>query len=504
VRSSGQPNVSRAGPLWYVGLCVLFAAGMVVQTWGQRWSGDYWAHRAAVLELSHNPWSPDHPFIGADLPDPNLSPYTLALGLAARVSPLGVADVLSIAALGNVVLFLVGLRQFVGRFSRAAMATFWTLLATLFLWGQQPWRWSGYLNANSIGFGLPYPSMFATALLLFGLSALIAFCDKGHRHQLAVFVVLAPVATLSHPFTGAAMGVAGLAVVVGRLGAMPSRRIAEVAGGAAVVTAAVVAWPLYSVLDLPTASEQYDTVHHLLYRLVGQRTALAVLAIPIVAVRLRANRRDPLALMVAGATAIFVVGGLTERYSLGRILPLGMLALHVALGVWLAERAPGLWRQASGARRLASAVIGAAVLFAGVFGCRAGLARAVPRALLPSSVADDPRLHFGDAGLSFLSRETTPDDVAFVATLEAARVTPGLGAKVVAPGYIAPFVKDFDRRWADVGRFFTSQSHDERRALIQRYGVSFVLFDLRLGAPAADLGTAVHRDGRYVLVAVRH
>jgi hypothetical protein len=413
-----------------------------------------------------------------------------------------VADVLTVAALFNVVAFLIGLRHFVGRFSKAAMAPFWTLLATLFLWGLTPWRWSGYLNANSIGFGLPYPSMFATALLFFALAALIDFCDRGDRSRLAALVVLAPIASLSHPFTGAAMGVAGLAVVVSRLGAMPRRRIAELAGGAVVVAVAVLAWPLCPALALLGAAGRYDGVHALLYRLVGERAVLALVAVPVLWVRFRANRRDPLALMFVGATVIFVLGKLTEHYSLGRFLPLSMLALHVAVGVWLAERAPVLWRQGTSAQRLVSAVAGGLVLIAGVIGCRAGLARAVPRVLLPSSVADDSRLDADDAGLSFLASETSPSDVALVATLEAARVSPALGAKVVAPGYISPFIKDVDRRKADAARFFRSQSAGERRVIIDRYGVSFVLFDLRFGTPDGALGTVVHRDDRYVLVAV--
>ena len=424
------------------------------------------------------------------------------LGFAAWVSPLGVDDVLSVAALLNTILLLVGLRRFVGRFSTAPMAPFWTLLATLFLWGRGPWRWSGYLNANSIGFGLPYPSMFATALLLFGLSALIDFCDTGNRRHLVALVVLAPVAILSHPFTGAAMGVAAVAVVVSRLGSMPAHRLWELAGAAAAVAAAVLAWPLYSALDLMAASGDYDGVHFLLYHLVFQRTVLALLAIPVLAARFRAHRRDPLVLMAASATFIFVFGGQSEHYSLGRILPLGMLAAHVAIGVWMAERAPVVWRRRGSFWRLTAAAGGVLVLLYGVLGCQAGLARAVPSVLLPASVDHDARLDLGDAGLSFLSRETTPDDVALVPDLEAARITPAMGAKVVWPGYIAPFVRDSDRRWADVASFFQTNSAEERRAIIRRYGVSFVLFDLRRGPADLSLGTVVHRDERYVLLAV--
>lgn len=488
---------------WYVALCLLFMAGMFVQTSEQRWSSDYWAHRSAVLELSHDPWSPDHPFTGSQHADPGLSPYILALGLAARASPLGVADVLSVAALVNTALFLVGLRHFVGRFSRAPMAPFWTLLATLFLWGRDPWRWSGYLNANSIGFGLPYPSMFATALLLLGLSALIDFCDKGDRRNLVALIVLAPLVILSHPFTGMAMGVGAVAVVVSRFGTMPARRLWELAVGVAAVAAAVIAWPLYSVIDQLAASSDYDDVHFRLYHLVLQRAGLAILALPVLAVRFRTHHRDPLVLMAAGATFIFAAGRLTDSYRLGRILPLGMFAAHVALGVWMGERAPVLWRQRGVLWRLTAAAGVAMAFLYEIVGCQAGLARAVPRAFLPASVANDPRLGSGDAGLSFLGRQTTPDDVALVPDLEAARITPALGAKVVWPGYIAPFLDDSDRRRTDVVEFFRTNSVEERRAIIRRYGVSFVLFDLRRGTADLGLGTLVYRDDRYVLVAVR-
>ena len=107
---------------------------MVVQTRGQRWTGDYWAHRAAVLELSHHPWNPHHPFTGSNVADPSLSPYHPGARVAAGLAPRP-TEVLSAAALVNLVLFLIGLRRFVRRISKVPTAPFWTLLATLFLWG---------------------------------------------------------------------------------------------------------------------------------------------------------------------------------------------------------------------------------------------------------------------------------------------------------------------------------------------------------------------------------
>ena len=483
-------------------LSAVLVAGMTVQTWGQRWSGDYWLHRAAVIELSLHPWSPDHPLTPSSAADPNLSPYTLVLGLAARVTGADAGDVLSVAALFNVVLLIVGLRLFVRRFSPAPLAPFWTLLATLFLWGIGPWRWSGYLNANSIGFGLPYPSMFAFAVMLFGLSALDEVMDRARLRDLTVVAASATLVVLSHPFTGGTMVLAGAAMVAGRASHASRRAILRL--GVAAVLAAVVAlaWPHYPILGLPGEASAYDGLHERLYRLVATRTFLVLPGLVVLAARLRTNHRDPLGLILLSAGGVFVAGWLSDRHSLGRILPLAMLAAHVGLGVWLAEKGPSIWRGLKTVGRAMAIASGAVLLLLGIGGTSAGLVRAVPRPLLPAGVADDARLDALDGGLAFLESATSRGDVLLAAGRTAARVAPGMGAKVVVPGYIVPFVDDVDRRRADAARFFASSSASERRRIIDRYGVSLVLFEATSIDDGRDLGQVVHRDERFVLVAV--
>ncbi|MGH9178423.1 MAG: hypothetical protein ACRD0N_07705 [Acidimicrobiales bacterium] len=474
---------------------------MATQTWGQRWSGDYWLHRAAVLELSLDPWTPAHPLTPSPAPDPSLSPYTLLLGLVVRVTGAGVGDVLSVAALANLVLLLVGLQVFVRRFSDAPLAPFWSLLATLFLWGIGPWRWSGYLNANSIGFGLPYPSTFAFAVMLFGLSALYGGLERPRPGRLAVLALSGAAVVLTHPFTGVAMVLAAAAVTVARLGSSPIRVVARLMAAAAAAAALALLWPYYPLLEVLDQAFLYDRAHGPLYHLVAVRTFLALPALAALAARLRADRRDPLVLTFALAGAMFMVGWVTDRDSLGRALPLAMLSAHIALGVWVAGPGTALWRGARQGRRAAVLGSGALLLMVGVAGSQAGLSRAVPRPLLPAGVADDARLRPLDEELRFLE-ETSREDVLLVRGRRPARVAPGLGAKVVAPGYIAPLLEDAEQRRSDVSRFFATTSARERRRIIERYGVSLVLLEGRSDDEAEALGSVVYRDGRFVLVSV--
>jgi hypothetical protein len=148
----------------YLLLSSVLVALMTSQTLNQQWSTDFWEHGAVVRELATHLLHPRHPLLPVDATHPYFSPYTVAVGALAKLLGMGPVGALSVAAVLNLVLFLVGFRLFVARLAANPLAPFSALLFTLVLWGVSPWRWSGFLNLNSLGFGLPYPSMFATAI----------------------------------------------------------------------------------------------------------------------------------------------------------------------------------------------------------------------------------------------------------------------------------------------------------------------------------------------------
>ena len=55
------------------------------------------------------------------------------------------------------------------------------LLFLLFLWGSDPWTFSGFFHLRSLSLVLPYPSTFATALALAALAAFPRLARTGPR-----------------------------------------------------------------------------------------------------------------------------------------------------------------------------------------------------------------------------------------------------------------------------------------------------------------------------------
>jgi hypothetical protein len=137
------------------------------------------------------------------------------LGLAAlsKLPGIGLIGAFSIAPILNLVLFLIAFRLFVWRLLGNRIAPFYYLLFVLVLWRVAPWRWSAFLNLNLLGFGLPYPSMFATAITLLTLWTLMIFLESHRLPWLLGPVIGGSVILLTHPISTLAAGIAAAAVV---------------------------------------------------------------------------------------------------------------------------------------------------------------------------------------------------------------------------------------------------------------------------------------------------
>src|SRR5262247_2707602 len=82
------------GPGRYLLLSGAIVVLLLQHTWTDAWQGDFWIYVATVGELAANPWHPSHPLFGGDGAFAFVSPYTLALGIAARVTGLPAYEVM--------------------------------------------------------------------------------------------------------------------------------------------------------------------------------------------------------------------------------------------------------------------------------------------------------------------------------------------------------------------------------------------------------------------------
>ncbi len=452
-------------------LAGVLALLLAVQTLNQQWSSDFWAHLATVRAIAERPWRPLQPFTGVDVSDPLLSPYMLLLGLAARwfhADPIGV---LSIAGLFNLGLWLFAFRRFVLVLTANRGAPVWALLMTLCAWGIGPWRWSGYFNLGSIGFGLPYPSMFASAVAMLALASGYEWLVDGGRRHLVLVGVAVPLILLTHPFTFLWAGIGGAAVVIGLARRDRAPRIGMLAGVAAGGVALSLLWPFYSLLDLAAIGSQFDSANHGLYSGLVTRTFLVLPGLVALGFRARRNPRDPLLLMFVGTAAMFALGGLTHHWSLGRVFPGMMLAAHVALGAAVAS----VLSSTSAVRHrrvVAAAVTG--LLLVGLMGSARGLVRMVPRALIPGSLIDSDRL----ASIVDPYRplfELLGSGGGVVASPSIALEVGAINGHVLVPP-VPSFLEDVDRRLSDQATILDPSTEPaERRALLARDYIRFVV-----------------------------
>jgi hypothetical protein len=452
----------------YLVLAGLLLALMVMQTLNRQWSSDYWVHQATVETFRHDLIDPVNELTHSRDASPSYTPYTFALAATARATGWASVTVLQVAAIANLIAFLAGFQLFVAELTRRRLAPFFALLATLVLWGVDPWRWSGLLSLNSIGFGLPYPSMFATAVALFVGWGLLRYDDRGTRWWLLLVGGGFATILLTHPFTGVWTGVLMLAVGINRR-LYRRERVVPLVVTAVVVLGVLALWPYYPFFELTKVGEAYQQAP--LYEGVPWRLVAAAPGFYIVFRRFQRNRTDPLALMLVGALAIYVVGWITHDSNLGRVLPLVLLSAHIAIGVLLADMVERHARPSP--TLLGWLAVSAAV---GLLGVAPGVVRTIPHSLLPGSLRDKASLQAITKPYSGLEGALPFDSVAIADTSRLREVAPAYGIGLVRPARPTPFVDDVHARQKDAFWFLRpSTSPPARREIEAKYGIDGVL-----------------------------
>jgi hypothetical protein len=476
-----QPTIrmQRRGLVVYVALGALLFVAMIGHTINESWaSPDFWVYLAAVREFAAHPLDPSNPLMVGTDPDPYLSPYTWVLGGVTRVTGADGVTVLALAGMVNLSLLLAGLYRLVTTLSSRWLAPALVLVLTLFAWGTPPWRWAGFFNANSIGTVLPLGSTFASALALFALSAAVRWMRSGARAEIVLVAAATPLIITCHPFTATWTAAVALGFVVGTADRTNRRRVGILVAVAAAAAGLAAAWPFYPVLELPGASGDLEAINAAIFHRVVPRTFLALPGLLAVGLRLRKRWRDPIVLGLAATATLFVVGWVLDRPTLGRSLPAVLLMLHLAL----ADLVAGLLEDRGDARQRSTIIAAMSLAIAvGAAGTAAGMVRAVPRALLPASLADRPELaSLVDDPYRTIDARISREDVVVASTSRLAAASAGVGGKVVGPFVPAPFVDDVRERQRATDTILDPDAPAaQRQRALRRYGVDWLVLTPR-------------------------
>jgi alpha-1,6-mannosyltransferase len=482
----------------YLGVALVLIVLMAYCATTRSWRGDFWAHAAAVRELSLRPFHPRHPEVAAPLPGLFFTPYAVAVGWLARLAGVSAITGLAMAGICNLVLILVALRLYLcalfnsvpqphssststpgavdddgeacaGHANRqAGLVAFYTVMCVLFLWGPSPWMWSGFFHLQVLPAVLPYPSTFATGLSLCALAMHLGWL-RDRRRRFWPVCLSAAVILLTHPVTAVACGVGVVVQAVTIRGDRSvTEHLAAFSAIAVFASGAAWAWPYYPFFAAVAGSADYHEANADMYVDVWRPVWPAIAAVPCLAWRLWNNRRDPVALGFVGVACLYTYGGVTGAFAYGRVLSHAVMTAHLGLGAWIAESE---MRYEAG-RRISPMRGAGLVVVAAVF----AIAVSSNAAEICSALFDRPDTV---RPYQFLSRYVGHDEVV-LSDLESSYAVPAFGGKVVSHVGNLTFVSDAAERHRAVERFFDdSATTRERMEIIQRYDVRWLLLDRR-------------------------
>jgi alpha-1,6-mannosyltransferase len=481
-------------PYWT--LCGIVFIAMLLRTATGVWGGDFWEHAAVIRELMTYSTEPRHPLIAADAPNAFMTPYSVALAAVARWFSLSPITVLSMAGMVNLVVLFIAFERFVVSVFGSGRTAFYGLLFHLFLWGWQPWNFSGFLHFGTLGYVLPYPSTLAIAFVFFGLVLTIAYLQRPRFDLLLGLFVLSAFVLLLHALSALVLIVGQGSLIVAQMGERPLRAFTlglRLAGTFCAAFGAAAFWPYFPFLKLVAEKAAFHDYNVEMYEAVLTRIFPALVGLLPLGLRWRANRFDSMSILFASLSAIYAYGWLSGLWAYGRVLAFMVLILHLAMADWLAKHEHELSVTPRRVRTWLHAGVISLAIFALVN------FRHTIREILPTTPNNYDRY-------VFLAEHVGQHDVV-MADVRTSWFVPPFAGKVVASRSMA-FIPDRDARLADVRRFFSVEATPgERRAMLEQYKVDYVLLNKwnravaeMIHAEAAEWANPVYSDANFELL----
>jgi alpha-1,6-mannosyltransferase len=453
----------------YIGAVAAVAGLLAIQTWNGAFGSDVYAHLAVFREVAEQPLDPLNPYVASTDPAHYFSPYSIGLGLVGWVTSAAPITLLFLGAAINIGLLAAGLWLFSRSFSTNRWTPHLTLFFTLLAWGIGGYRWSGFLGLNSIGFGLGYPSVFATGIALIALAGLCRYLTNRKPALLVFLGFAAAVIILTHLYTALWTAIAAVAILASQSIHVLRRTLLGLVGAACIASVLVLLWPYWSIFSLVSAASTRSDAHEVLYRDLWLSTFLLIPGLVAIANRARRNLRDPLVLMAIAGLAVFFIGYVAGSYGLGRAIPLIALSSHVALADLTAAMITD-----EKTRRSGIAVVGVIGVI-GMLGTSQGWVQMIPRVLLPDSVVTGDQLRDYISPYRSIESVLGPTDIAFGSPWMN-KVVPSVTGRVVVPGHLTPLLSDrMEREDASDAFFDSDQSTAERNAIAAQWGATHVV-----------------------------
>ncbi len=337
VRDYATPSRSFAvAAAIYLLLCAL--AFFVVRPTTLLYFADYWEHRTIVDEIARHGLQLHDPIYGEQASSRQFTPWSLALGFAARLGHLDSNTVMAWGAMLVSVLFVIGVHRFARTYFRHRWAPTLLLVVLTCGWGVPPLIWTGFYAFRSQLHGNYYPAALVFALTFVAWASAVRLL-RGDRPALSDVVLLGVViafSVITHPLNAAFLvaGVAGFVVL--EPGVTLARR-ACVALTICVGIAATIFWPYFNPLSLVGAGMARGQATFNNFSFFFNPLFVVAMAWPAIFATLGLTglwRDSELRMPVLALALIFLayaVGGIADISVSHRLLAYVILMLHLIL-----------------------------------------------------------------------------------------------------------------------------------------------------------------------------
>ncbi len=496
--------------LRFLALISVLALSYSIHSTGGIFFGDFWEHAAILNHLLYQPDSP-HPFFSIQSTHSFISPYSFLLYFVASIFHL--PPIISFASAGpiNFILVAIAVYLFLSSFDKKCRTSgaIYSFLAFLFLWGSSPWGYSGFFHYGVIADVLPYPSTFAFAMTLFALSINARASQHSSFLLRLVAFVLFWLVLLTHPLT-AIFFTCGL---IAQLWCVPKKQVLrEVLLNAALGLLAVGAatlWPYYSIIELASgAGDVYHPENKSMYVDVLSRIWPTLVALPFAAWALKDTRGQSILLIILMLTVVYIYGGVTEKYSYGRVISIIMILMQILIAIGLARLEVTATARLPALRFIIPTVLFGSLLYFSMPWLIATSTRAL-------TVANSIRLgrpisnQHSYKDLLFLEQQVGTRSVV-LSDINTSWIVPSIRGKVVGALHPQAFVPDQKQRFADVNTFFdVATSFGQQVAIAKKYHVDFLLLNkertphyqsLLEHFTTEDRGQVTYTSDKYILI----
>ncbi len=464
---NNYPTILRIVSFRYALIALVLLTLFSVQATNGILFGDFWEHAALVELVMSSQSLSAHPLFHLQAAHAFLSPYPFYVAGLAQLFRASNIEALLLAGIFNFVLFVFGLYFFCRSIykSGAWLSSSYAILFILFLWGSNPWGYSGFLHFDVIVSVLAYPSTFALGVTLLSLS--IQTCSSNKYPLLVYFVtyIAFAVVILCHPLTAIffSCGLIGHLYQVSKT--TLRRTILLTASGILISTSLAIQWPYFSLIDLITgAGNIYHPENRSMYVDVLSRIWPTLAALPLAAWALKDRKAQYVTLTILMLCGVYIYGGLTEKYSFGRVISIIVILLQILIAVGVARLELTATRNIPALKIILPVALFTTIIYFSFPWLKSTTTRALT--VVNSIRLDRPvsnQTSYKD--LLFL-KDYVNNDSTVLSDLGTSWIVPSIRGKVIGALHPQAFVADQRQRFDDVNLFFDKSATTTQRLWI--------------------------------------